>query len=62
MTKPSEIGIILHNTNQEHFKVYNGDRIAQLVLQEVPVIDWKVVDSLEETARGAGRYGSTGIK
>ena len=60
-----EIGIILHNTNipdlhANPFVVNHGDRIAQLVLQKVPKIKWIQVDSVDETERGEGGFGSTG--
>ncbi|MDE3254184.1 MAG: dUTP diphosphatase, partial [Bacteroidota bacterium] len=38
-----------------------GDRIAQLVLQKVEKIDWLPVAAIDETARGAGGFGHTGM-
>lgn len=58
-----EIGIICHNTSTHEFVVELGDRIAQLVLQQVPKIEWVRVNAKEElsnTERGVGGYGSTG--
>lgn len=55
-----EIKIMLMNLGMEPFSIRRGDRIAQLVLAEVPQIIWDEVDELPETARGAGGFGSTG--
>ena len=55
-----DIGIILENRGTEPFDVCQGDRIAQLVLQEVPIIEWVPVESLDETERGEGGFGHTG--
>ena len=61
-----EVGIIVHNTHQtDEFVVEIGERIAQLVLQQVPQIKWEVVQSKEElgsTVRGEGGFGSSGTK
>ena len=56
-----EIGVILVNLSNEEFTVQNGERIAQLVISRHEHIIWKEVDSLEETSRGAGGFGSTGV-
>ncbi len=59
------IGVILMNLGDEPFVVNPGDRIAQLVLNAVPQIYWRVVDSkddLSSTDRGLGGFGSTNIK
>ncbi len=55
-----EVKIILANLGDEHFEVKRGDRIAQLVPAPVLRAEMAVVDSLDETARGAGGFGSTG--
>lgn len=62
-----EIGVIIINTNNYSEGMLNytetiqhGDRIAQLVLQIVPKVEWEVVDSVDETVRGEGGFGSTG--
>jgi dUTP pyrophosphatase len=55
-----DIGVILHNTSDKIFIVYNGDRIAQGVLNEVPQGTFIEVESLDETDRGEGGFGSTG--
>tara|TARA_R110002051_G_scaffold34046_1_gene75782 strand:- start:25045 stop:25500 length:456 start_codon:yes stop_codon:yes gene_type:complete len=55
-----EIKVILVNLGQEAFTIQRGERIAQLVLAPVTRLAWQAVDSLDETARGAGGFGSTG--
>jgi dUTP pyrophosphatase len=55
-----EIGVIVINLGSEPFTVQRGDRIAQLVIAAVSMAELEVVDSLEETTRGAGGFGSTG--
>lgn len=62
MSYRGDIGVILENRGMEPFKVYPGDRIAQLVLQKVPIIEWVSVENLDETARGEGGFNSTGTK
>lgn len=57
-----EIGVILVNLSHEDFVVENGERIAQLVISKHEHISWKEVETLEETPRGSGGFGSTGIK
>lgn len=57
-----DIGVILTNTSKESVIINQGDRIAQLVLAPVSKIAWNLVDSLEETERGEGGFGHTGIK
>lgn len=58
-----EIAVILWNTAMVPITVKRNDRIAQIVLQEVPLITWKEVDILDHlsaTDRGTGGFGSTG--
>lgn len=55
-----ELKVILINHGSESFAVRRGDRIAQLVLAPVVQARWNEVDELDETARGAGGFGSTG--
>ena len=56
-----EIRVILVNHDpSEPFKVEVGDRIAQLVIQEVATVEWDEADDLGQTARGEGGFGSTG--
>ena len=57
-----EIGVILVNLSSETFVVENGERIAQLVIAKHERAEWNEVDALSETARGAGGFGSTGLK
>jgi len=58
-----EIRVILVNLDPaEAFEVHRGDRIAQLVVQEVEEIAWREVPDLDDTARGTGGFGSTGRK
>ena len=55
-----EVKVILVNHGEEDFVIRRGDRIAQLVIAPVVQAVWAEVDSLDETARGAGGFGSTG--
>jgi len=57
-----EVKILLINHGTESFSVNRGDRIAQMVVAPVTQAKFEVVDTLSETARGAGGYGSTGVK
>jgi dUTP pyrophosphatase len=56
-----EVKVILINLGQEPFKVRKGDRIAQMVIQAVESARVEVVGELDDTARGAGGFGSTGL-
>jgi len=55
-----EVKVILVNHGKTAFKIERGMRIAQLVIAPVKQIRWEEVSSLEESARGAGGFGSTG--
>ncbi|MEY2693369.1 MAG: hypothetical protein RIT03_1760 [Bacteroidota bacterium] len=57
-----EIGVILVNLSSETFVVENGERIAQLVIAKHERAEWNQVSALSETERGAGGFGSTGLK
>ncbi|OUS14245.1 deoxyuridine 5'-triphosphate nucleotidohydrolase [Nonlabens dokdonensis] len=57
-----EIGVILVNLSNETFTVKNGERIAQLVIAKHERADWQQVEELSSTVRGAGGFGSTGVK
>lgn len=57
-----EVGVILVNLSQEDFTVENGERIAQLVIAKHERAEWLEVESLGQTERGAGGFGSTGTK
>jgi len=56
-----EILVGLQNSGAEDYTVRPGDRIAQLMIAPVVQAQIRLVDDLDETARGAGRFGSTGI-
>lgn len=56
------LGVILINLSAEPFTVGHGDRIAQAVIAPVIQAGFQIVDSLGETGRGAGGFGSTGRK
>lgn len=55
-----EIKVILINLGNEDFEVKNGERIAQIVVAPVTIGSFLQVDSLDETERGSGGFGSTG--
>jgi len=57
-----EVKILLINHGLEAFSINRGDRIAQMIIAPVTQAVFNVVDTLSETQRGAGGYGSTGIK
>jgi dUTP pyrophosphatase len=56
-----EVQVLLINHGEAPFVIRRGDRIAQLVVAPVTHITWDVVRELEQTERGGGGYGSTGI-
>lgn len=55
-----EIKVILINHGQEAFIINNGERIAQMVIARHERVEWNETDTLEETLRGTGGFGSTG--
>jgi dUTP pyrophosphatase len=55
-----EVKVILANLGAEDFVIRRGDRIAQLVIAPVAKASWSEVETLDETARGVGGFGSTG--
>ena len=55
-----EIKVLIHNLSTDVFDINAGDRIAQMVIAPVIHAEWDVVDSLDDTERGAGGFGSTG--
>ncbi len=57
-----EIGVILVNLGQEPFTIVRGSRIAQLVVAAVDRAAWRQVEMLEESERGDGGFGSTGLE
>ena len=56
-----EIGVILVNLSNDEFTVNDGERIAQLVIAKHERVNWQEVSVLNETERGAGGFGSTGV-
>ena len=57
-----EIGVILVNLSNENFTIENGERIAQMVIAKHEQAEWVLVEELSDTDRGAGGFGSTGVK
>jgi dUTP pyrophosphatase len=55
-----ELGIIVINLSGSEFVVNNGERICQMVINKVEKVLWEEVNTLEESARGAGGFGHTG--
>lgn len=55
-----EIGVILVNLSRDPYTIQPDDRIAQMVIARHEVVEWDEVESLEQTARATGGYGSTG--
>lgn len=57
-----EIGVILINLGQKPFRIQRGDRIAQLVFAKKETIQFVETETLDASERGAGGFGSTGLK
>ncbi len=57
-----EIKVLLVNLSNEDFIINDGERIAQMVVAKHEQIDWYVVTELEDSNRGVGGFGSTGVK
>ena len=57
-----EIGVVLINLSQEDFTINDGERIAQLVVARYEQVEFSLVETLDETERGEGVYGHTGVK
>ena len=57
-----EIMVLLVNFSNEPFTVKDGERIAQMVIAKHEKVDFELVDTLDETERGTGGYGHTGLK
>ena len=55
-----EIKVLLVNLSNETFIINDGERIAQMVIAKHENVEWKSVESLEESVRGEGGFGSTG--
>ena len=56
-----EVKVILVNLSNEPFVINPGERIAQMVVAKYEKVDWNVVDSLDDTERGSGGFGSTDV-
>ena len=57
-----EVCVILVNLSQEPFIINDGERIAQMVIARHEQAEWETVDVLDETERGAGGFGHSGVK
>lgn len=57
-----EIKVILINHGQEAFTIERGMRIAQMVVEKYETVGWEVVETLDESERGTGGFGSTGTE
>jgi dUTP pyrophosphatase len=57
-----EVGVILYNASKEDFVIEPGERIAQMVIAKYEQIYWEEVDNLNETERGDGGFGHSGVK
>jgi dUTP pyrophosphatase len=56
-----EIKVLLINLSTEPFEINTGDRIAQMIVARHEKVSWQEVEELNETSRGAGGYGHTGV-
>mgnify|MGYP001065092927 CR=1 FL=1 len=57
-----EVGVILINLSKDEFIIEDGERVAQLVFAKVEQANFELTTDLSETQRGAGGFGSTGLK
>lgn len=57
-----EIGVILVNLGQEPFTVNDGDRVCQMVVSACEHVRWEAVERIDDTVRGEGGFGHSGIK
>lgn len=57
-----EIGVLLINLSQQDFVINDGERIAQMIIARHEQADFVVVEELDQTERGEGGYGHTGVK
>jgi len=57
-----ELKVLLINLSDTEFVVQDGERVAQLVVARHETIVWELAETLSETGRGAGGYGSTGVQ
>lgn len=56
-----EVGVIVYNAGSVILSISRGDKIAQMVIQELPVVNLVMSDSLDESDRGENGFGSTGL-
>ena len=56
-----EIGVIMANLSAEPFTIADGDRIAQLVVARHETAEWEPVETLDDTERGEGGFGHSGV-
>ena len=57
-----EIKVILVNLSAEPFEIQHGERIAQMIIAKHETVQWEEVEVLSDTERGAGGFGSSGVK
>lgn len=57
-----QVGVILVNLSDEEFVIQDGERIAQMVIARHEQVEWQPVEVLEETERGAGGFGHSGVQ
>ena len=57
-----EVGVLLVNLSREPFVINDGERVAQMVIARHEQVQFEEVEVLDETERGAGGYGHTGVK
>ena len=62
MIDRGNVGVVLFNFGNEDFEVSMGDRIAQLILEQILMAPAAQVEELTETERGTGGFGSTGVE
>ena len=56
-----EICVILVNLSSEPFVINDGERVAQMIISRYEQVEWEAVENLDETERGAGGFGHTGV-
>jgi len=56
-----EIGVILINLSNEDFIINDGERICQMIISKHETVEWEQVEILDDTERGAGGFGHTGV-
>jgi dUTP pyrophosphatase len=57
-----EIGVILINLSDTNFTINDGDRICQMVISNYTHVEWENTDTIDQTERGDGGFGHTGVK